>query len=481
MNQNISPKPVKTPINTSVRKRYAFIYSDFTAWSAIAIIFAFTALGCVAGLGGLLRFIFPVASLLLAVYLYAFKPITFITYNWLIWCFSPLLRRLGDYYRGGFDDFGIMLLAPYLVTFVCALTLFKQLPKAHKTGDLSFVAIASSVLYAFFIGALNNPPVLVVRTFLEWMSPVLFGFHIASSWRFYPEIRKATQATFLCIILLTGIYGIYQFIFAPVWDTFWLESTGIVTMGRPEPLGLRVWSTTHSPPPYGCLMMSALLLLFSSRSFWKLPAASVGYLSFLLSMVRAAWLGWMVGILTLLALLKPSLKTKMIITIVVMFFVVVPLANIDPFSEIIGDRLETFLYIQQDTSYLARGQTYERHLGIAMTNFIGQGLGSTFFILPNGQLQRIAFDSGFLDLFYTLGWLGGLPYLLGILLISLSLLQLKQSSSDPFVSAIIAITASFFTVILLGPFMLGLSGIVMFGFLGCGEAARKYYLINRKY
>jgi len=42
--------------------------------------------------------------------------------------------------------------------------------------------------------------------------------------------------------------------------------------------------------PFANAMMAGLLLLLMIRSTLKLPAAAAGYVAFLLSMVRTAWL-----------------------------------------------------------------------------------------------------------------------------------------------------------------------------------------------
>lgn len=477
---NMTKATSESDIATSIHsRRHSLLEKSEVAWGIVFIFLIFSTLGCIAGLGGILRFLFPIGSLITAIYLYIFHPYIFITFNWIIWSFTPLLRRLGDYYRSSFDESGFMLTAPYLVTFVCVGTLFRQLPKMYRSGDLSFLGAISAVFFAFLVGFLNNPRALVIRTFLEWMSPLLFGLYISVHWKSYPVIKKVFSTNFLWIAFLTGIYGIYQFLVAPPWDAFWLRSTEIVTMGLPEPLQIRVWSTMNSPPPYGCVMMAALLIVLCSQNFLKIPAFIVGFLSFLLSMVRAAWLGWVVGLITLVVILKPSLKIRLLIALLLMVIILVPLTRMDPFGEIIGQRIESLFYVQQDSSYLARAQTYDENFESALTRFIGQGLGSTFLVLPNGQLKRIAFDSGILDTFFTLGWIGGLPYFLSMFLLSFKQFQIREISSDPFVSATVAITMSFFMVYSLGPFLIGLSGMVFWGMLGFGMAAQKYYLARR--
>jgi hypothetical protein len=471
--------PLSAPKNSAPR-RLSLLEQPALAWTATISLFLITLLGCLAGAGTLMRLAFPVGSLTVAVYLYFFHPLFYINFNWWVWCFTPILRRLADYYRGAYDESSLMLTAPYLVTLVCIWSLFRQFPKVHKTGDIPFIMAAGAVFFAFLIGGINNSATAVARTFLDWMPPILFGLHISSYWRLYPELRRTTQTVFIWITLLAGSYGIYQYMVAPEWDNYWLEAVGNVSFGLPEPQKIRVWSTMNSPPPFGCVMMATTLLLFTCKGFWRVPAAGVGYLSLMLSLVRAAWAGWVVGLITLVASLKSSLQIKLLITIMAMALCVVPLTLIEPFNEVIGDRLESFTNIQDDSSYEARAETYSKNLDIALSGLLGQGLGSTWVIKPNGQPERVALDSGILDMFFTLGWFGGLPYLSGMMMLLFNQFRGSEGRSDPFASAARSITLSFFAILALGPFMVGLAGMVMWGFLGLGMAARKHHAYQEK-
>lgn len=477
MNAKVS---ASLPTDIPLARQPSLLEQPALAWVIVSSLFLLTTLGCFAGAGSLLRLAFPASCTIVAIYLYFFHPLFYINFNWWVWCFTPLLRRLADYYRGAFDESSLMLTAPYLVTLVSILTLMRQFPKTHRTGDLPFVMAAGAVFFAFLVGAINNPATTVARTFLDWMPPILFGLHISTYWRLYPELRKTTQTVFIWISLLAGIYGIYQYMIAPDWDRYWLEAVENVSFGLPEPQRIRVWSTMNSPPPFGTVMMASTLLLLVCKGFLRVPAAGVSYLAFMLSLVRAAWAGWIVGLFTLLISLKSNLQMKLLVTIIVMATCVVPLTMVEPFNTVIGDRLESFVNIQDDSSYEARAETYSDNLNIALSGFQGQGLGSTWIIKPNGQPERVALDSGILDTFFTLGWFGGLPYLAGMILLLFNQFRGDEGRLDPFASAARSITLSFFAILALGPFMVGLAGMVMWGFLGLGMAARKYYLYEQK-
>ena len=62
------------------------------------------------------------------------------------------------------------------------------------------------------------------------------------------------------------------------------------------------------------MMMAGLLLLFEGKGPLSFPAAAVGYLSFLLTMVRTMWGSWLVGLLALVTSLKLKLQMRLVIT-----------------------------------------------------------------------------------------------------------------------------------------------------------------------
>jgi hypothetical protein len=84
-------------------------------------------------------------------------------------------------------------------------------------------------------------------------------------------------------------------------------------------------------------------------------------------------------------------------------------------------------------------------------------------------------DSGVIELLRTLGWLGTLPYLLGLLMLLLTALINMESRFDPFVSIARAISVSILLQLIIASTMLGISGMMLWGFLGFTAAAHKYY------
>ncbi|GAB4331281.1 MAG: hypothetical protein OHK0047_18930 [Leptolyngbyaceae cyanobacterium] len=444
------------------------------AWTAILGLIGFSVLCLLVHAGGLLRLAYPAGALVVGILLYQRYPILYLGYTWWVAFLTPFLRRLIDFQSGWLDP-NPVLLAPFLVMFVTAMTFVQQLPRVYRRDGLPFILATIAIVYGLFVGLIRNPPVSVVVPLLNWLAPLLFGFHLFANWRHYLEYRQNLQRTFVWGVLITGVYGVVQYLVAPGWDGLWLINSKSVAFGTPEPLGMRVFSTMNSPGPFATVMMAGLVLLFTSRSSIRFVAAGTGYLAFLLSLVRSAWLGWAVALLTFIPALKPRLQMRLIITILVMAIAVIPLINLQPFSSAISARLGSLSDTQNDVSFNARLAGYDEILGAALSEIPGQGLG---FVLASDNLGSN--DSGLLTILFTLGWLGALPYLGGIFLLILSLFQIAEAASDTFISAARAISLGVFVQIGLGNPTIALSGVVFWGFAGMALAAQRYYRWQRQ-
>jgi hypothetical protein len=434
-----------------------------TAWIAILGLVFLTTICVVIKAGTILRIAFPAGATAIGAWLYLKYPLMYVSYTWWIWFTAPFVRRLADW-QAGWQDPNPILLAPFLVTFISFLTLYRHLPKANREGSIAFILPLIGIIYALLIGLIQRSPTAVVVPFLNWITPVLLGLHLFAHWRDYPIYSKTLRTTFLWGVLVTGVYGVYQYIVAPEWDTSWLINTELITGGNPEPYGMRVFSTMNSAGPFSIVMMAGLLLLFSTFSPLQFPATMGGYLSFLLTLVRSAWLGWGIGLLTLATSLKPKLQMRLMLTIVVMVLCILPLTTMEQFSESINSRFESLTDLQNDQSFNDRSGNYEENLNKALTEWLGKGLG--------GSGEHI--DSAVLDTLFSLGWLGTVFYAGGLLLLLIKLFLDSEGGSDSFASATRGICLSIFVMLIFSSLMLGLSGAVFWGFLGIGTAANRY-------
>ncbi len=439
------------------------------AWGTIFVFVFVTAILLGVGSTGskILNVLYPLGAFIVGWRLYFHHPVLYTGFVWWLFFLTPLIRRVADFRAGTFSESSPILLAPYAAIIVCAHTLYLNLSKTREQGSAPFVIAIAGVIYGYMVGLINTSDFTKVTvSFLEWMSPLLFAYHLYIYWDRYPAYCRNFQRVFLWGVLIMGAYGVYQYLVAPEWDRLWLiNAPGMLsTAGKPVPLGIRVWSTMNAPGPFSCYMATGLLILFSCQSILVLPTAGLGALAFLLSAVRTGWIGWFFGMIVISTSIQPKQQFKLVIAMVVLAALVIPLATIEPFSSTIISRVETLSDITNDGSYQERQFLYKALFDEAITTYIGKGLS-----LGGG------FDSAVLVMLFELGWIGSIPYIGGLIIVVISIFKSRKKASDIFASIIRAIIISALLYLLAGATMKGGPGMLLWPFLGMGMAGRNYY------
>jgi hypothetical protein len=361
----------------------------------------------------MIRLAIPLLATLVALYLYWKRPVAYVGFTLWVWFLTPLVRRLVDW-KLGWAVPNYILLAPFFVASVSALTLL--IPSRRRSGNVMppFVFCAAGVLYGFIVGILLHSYAESVYGIFNWLSPILFGQHLALSSKDYPQLRRCIERNVAYGAGVMGVYGIYQFFTAPQWDVFWLKNIteGQIdpSFGQPEPFGIRVWSTMNGPSVFAYVMMACLILLFVTKIRLRLPALAAGYVAILLSVVRAAWLAYILATVLLLRSERPSRILRIGASFFFLVVCMIPLVQNRNIAPVLGERFKSFSNLKQDESLRERSNMYQVILGIIRESPFGHGM-------VNDEIDRnLVVDSGILILLLELGWLGTALYSVGILI-----------------------------------------------------------------
>lgn len=426
----------------------------------------------VGGKGQLLRVALPVMAMFVALVLQATRPIAYVQYTLWVWFLTPLARRLVDW-RFDYTEPNFVLLAPLLVSGVAGLALLSPGNRANTRIPIAFTLCGAAIMYGFAVGMVLHPSGETLYGLANWLCPLLFGLHLYLNWERYSEYRAAVANTFLWGVLVLGVYGTYQFFFPPAWDTFWLTNVQYQAVnpsfGQPEALAIRVWSTLNAPGPFANTMMVGLLLLLVMRAPAKSLAAVGGYVSFLLSGVRAAWLSWMIGFALMLKTLNPRVIGRVILSVVFLLICLLPLLADPRVAAVVGDRMRTFTDLGHDESFGGRMQMYRTLATDAIENPFGQGL-SNMTMTRDG----IPIDSGFLSAFFSLGWLGTVLFSTGVLSIFAGRPRVFEKR-DPFAGAVRAIMIAMLAQLLSGNIFTGINGAMFWAFAGLSLSALQHH------
>jgi hypothetical protein len=212
----------------------------------------------------------------------------------------------------------------------------------------------------------------------------------------------------------------------------------------PLPFAMRVFSTLNSPGPaadFFALTMLLTLPLLRLRNIWTWPLFAALGAALLLTLIREAWVGLLVGTLVYL-LMSPrrfaALPALAAYAILLGFFVssLPALLGSGPNADVIVSRISTFGDVAHDESAVTRQNEINDALTAGLANPIGAGLGTvgTAAKLGSNPLSSVVgnvLDSGYLSRLLELGWLGTIGYLAVVLggPIALAIALLQRGSA----------------------------------------------------
>jgi hypothetical protein len=444
----------------------------------LLLILPFICLLANTGLARYLTFIFPVMSFSLGIVLFQFSSKLYVLFAIILHFFGSEVQRYIDFKSSTFN-LGYLTFSADLVTALSCITFFRYIVKDRRNIELflPYLMSISACIYTLLISLINNPPqdFLLVSLFPGLINPIFFGFYLVYHWKDYRTYLRILESTFIWGGLALSLYGVYQFVIAPEWDTYWLNNTEKLSYGRPEPFLIRIWSGTHSYQTYATTMIVSLMFLLVNLKFIKTIYCWILFsLTLLLTQARAAWL---TGLATLAVYaLKTRSKDKVILTFFALFliFLLSLIIQLEPFSDIISTRFGSFFNLQEEVSFNARLDGYEKLASYALLQPIGQGVGAPIDIGDTGYYVG---DGSVLNFLVWFGWIGIIPYSLGLFSILLKLISIRPSY-DKNILLCQSISIGIFTVIPLNNILMGTIGLYFWSFMSIGLAAKWFYSSN---
>ena len=428
-------------------------------------------------MASLLQWLYPLAAIVIGAPLYLRYPALYVGFTWWVWFLTPEVRRLVDYQQG-WNPGNPVMLAPYLVAGLTFFALLRHLPKLQFRRLFPFGLIFLALLYGYSVGIFRAGPASATFDLLSWLVPVVFAFYLVVHWRSYPRYRQVVRRTFVWGVLVMGLYGLLQFFVLPPWDRYWMLHAPLESIGQAKPFEVTVFSTLNAPGPFAVVLMAGLLILFTGGGVLRWPSVAAGYVSFLLTLVRSAWGGWVLGVL-FLASHRNRFRSRMVVALTMAGLAIWLLLTLGPVGERIDARVQTLHNLEQDTSFKAREKSYWELLPQALLDPVGEGLGSigvaTKLKSSGGELGRVEnFDSGLLSIPWVLGWPGTLLYVGGLTWLLFYALR-ARSQSDLFATASQGIVIAALAQLVFGLALSGVAGMVLWSFLGLSLVAERYH------
>ena len=424
----------------------------------------------------LINYMLPVFLVGIGAWLYATHPPYFI--GFLLWSYlvSPFLRRVLDFAVGEFSTRSTMSVAPVIIGGLLGLTLLRFSGHLRKEDVRPFVYIAVGILYGFMVGVVKVGAFSAVWDLFNYLFPLFVGIQFTIFWQDYPRYVRVFRSVLIWMVPILGVYAAYQYFFAPPWDMFWLEESGMTSsMGKPVATEFRVFSTLNATGPFAIIMMAGLLALFDARGLMARLSALPGYGSFLLTLVRAAWGGWVVALCIIVYRFQSRLRRRLVIVLIVGAIFVTPALYVGPIADSVNARMETISSLEDDGSASARIALFQTASKTVAGDPIGQGLGALGTAAKLSTGSTVNFDSGILAIPVTLGWPGTILFLMGVVSLLRITIPLTLKDTDQFAIILNAIACAFLAMMIFANQVTSVKGVIVWGCLGLAVASRRYY------
>jgi len=357
-----------------------------------------------------------------------------IPYLVLVWAISPEVRRYVDWLQGEFHPQSLIAVAPIAATMALSIPVSRQRIIVTRTLYRALAALALAMGYAVVIGYIRNE-LPAVYEFAGTVAPFAVILY-ASGRPMDPKERDLWVMSIVFVALGVAAYGIYQYIAAPPWDVFWMNAVrrSIVAIGKPEPYGIRVFSTFGAPLQCSLFLMTALVPMLVEPRWRRLvgfPGAAVIAYALLLTITRTAWVALAAGVLFYLIVAKGTRKVQAIVATVVVSALIWFALPYLPGYETINQRLTSMTQLKKDTSATARSSLVAIAWDMISKNPLGSGMGTYGVgtrLASDPRRMNVGFDNGYIGLAMTYGWFGVLMFLRGIWL---TIKAVREFSSDP--------------------------------------------------
>jgi hypothetical protein len=396
------------------------------------------------------------------------------------WCFVPLARRLLDFHNGFYNPIQITSVIPFLLTFALAIPAFKPAALQRLSSPFRLFAWVwlGTYAYGFLIAVVGGNTFAAAYSAVQFTAPMVVGIWLAGRDIDNAELARRVGGIILVFAGIVAVYGLVQFVSPAPWDAMWVTGGDFTSMGTPVPFGLRVFSTLNSAGPAADFFAFAIILALpllgvALKKAWLWPLTAAFGAALLLTLVRASWVGLVVGVVVYVVASPKRVRAVPFIAVIgvllTMLVVSLPaLLGDTRNSDVVTSRLSTFADVGHDASALARAQEIGDAIDQGLRHPIGNGLGtlgaSSALSANPSSVQGNNLDSGYLSRFLELGWLGFAGYLFVVVGgCAVMLVSVFRSDMDVenkvFVSMAAAICAALIWVDAAGDSHLGLDGL----------------------
>jgi hypothetical protein len=415
-------------------KRAPGIANSRPGYGLVAGFAAITAAFLIGHAGSVVNLGFPLLAAVVAFALFIGRPAVYVAFVWWIWLFAPEVRRLVDY-QTGYHNISPVMVTPLLVTGFAVASVLGRPSVWLRRSMQPFLIYGLVLCYAFAVGLVVNGILPACYDFVSWLFPAAFGLFLISDQKRFANIRRELLFAIISGLLAMSVYGIYQFYEFPPWDSYWLAQSQLTSSGLGLAEQVRIFGPLNSAGPYAVALMSSLVFAIVTRGKLRIAAAAFGFPAFALTLVRAAWGGWLLAALFILWRVGGKTRLRIAAVAGAVALVAVPLMTAGPVANLVSARFATFQSLQKDNSFVSRQSLYENFFTSALSEPLGIGFGQIGLASKLTTGNAAVFDSGILQIPYEFGWAGGIFFIWAVAVIILRAYNAAVHSKDRIVIA----------------------------------------------
>jgi O-antigen ligase len=264
-----------------------------------------------------------------------------------------------------------------------------------------------------------------------------------------------------------------EYLIVPPWDGFWMLTCKPImgSIGHPQPMNLRPWSTLNAPGPCAAFLAVSLAPMMMEKR-WRGPFGwlGVGLIASALAItfVRTSYIE-----LILMIIVYISLSTGIgVMVILAALIVITPHL---PGGDKVASRFQSMGDLGNDPSVKARTEFSGEAAGRVAGSPLGSGLGTigeSTKLNSGGKFgsDDVVFDNGYLGVSLTYGIIGCILLYGGLLVIALYAWKTQRQLQDPYSRLCLAGIAGLAFAQTSGNAVVLVTGVMFWMVLGAGFA-----------
>jgi hypothetical protein len=376
--------------------------------------------------------LYPVGAFFISIFAYQRSKPAYLSFVCWLWFLSPCIRRMVDLHAGGTTS--PILIAAFFSSCVPCLFMMSNWSALISKRTAPILYVLGGIFYGSFVSLLHFRFFPLGQALLAWLSPLFFALFLYWERDHYKVLYQSFEKTFLAATLVTGLYGIYQYVFLTPWDTAWMLNADLQSIGQPEPFGVRVFGTMNSPQVFASFLVVGLLIAFRSQSKLRFFAAPAGFAALVLTMSRSGWLALVAGTIYLCFYLTNRQRLQLAAVVIICGILVGVSMQNSTVGDMVTKRSQSFSDTKNDDSLGTRLQDYGTLMHMMSEEPFGAGIGSDAESTPGDSANATSGiatrDSTISTILLSMGWLGSVAFVVGLLFIAADVF-LSGKQADP--------------------------------------------------